>query len=300
MVASALAFLAVLPSSFGLDFQGRQDSPVAPGAKLVKAGDGFAFTEGPAADAAGNVYFTDQPNDRIMKWSVDGTITEWLKPSGRANGLAFDRKGNLIACADGRNEMWSISKLGKATVLLTNFGGKLFNGPNDVWVRPDNGLYFTDPLYARPYWDHRDRATQQSGQHVYFRSADGKQLRPVATDLVQPNGIIGSADGRLLYVADIGAGKTFRYDVGKNGDLSNKTLFCPMGSDGMTMDEKGNLYLTGKGVTVFDSRGNQIEKIDVPENWTANVTFGGRDRRTLFITASTSVYTIRMSVRGQG
>jgi gluconolactonase len=270
---------------------------IEPGATLKNLGTGYAFTEGPTPDAKGNVYFTDQPNDRIMRWNLDGTITEWKKPAGRSNGLAFDHKGNLIACADGQNELWSIKPDGTVEVILKDHDGRLMNGPNDVWVRPDNGLYFTDPLYARPYWS-RDKKMQQSGQYVYFLSADRKQFRPVATDLTQPNGIVGAKDGATLYVADIGANKTYRYKVAKDGSLTDKTLFCSLGSDGMALDERGNLYLTGRGVTVFDKDGKQIEHIDVPEGWTANVTFGGADRKLLFITASKSIYGLRMKVKG--
>jgi gluconolactonase len=276
---------------------GLSEGLIAPGATLQQLGTGYSFTEGPATDRKGNVYFTDQPNDRIMRWDARGTITEWRKPAGRSNGLTFDRKGNLIACADGENELWSIAPDGVKTVLLSDYRGKLLNGPNDVWVRPDNGLYFTDPLYPRPYWK-RDPATQQPGQHVYFLSADRKTFRPVATDLKQPNGIVGSRDGKTLYVSDIGAGLTYRYRIEPEGRLTDKTLFCSLGSDGMTLDERGNLYLTGQGVTVFNPAGKQIEHIDIPESWTANVAFGGKDRRTLFITASKSVYGLRMAVKG--
>src|SRR5436190_12876656 len=133
-------------------FAAEQLSIVAPGAKLQVLGDGFSFTEGPSADAQGNVYFTDQPNDRIVKWSTDGKTSDWLKPAGRSNGTYFDAKGNLIACADEKNELWSISPDKKVSVLVKDFGGKLLNGPNDLWIRPDGNIYFTDPLYPRPYW----------------------------------------------------------------------------------------------------------------------------------------------------
>jgi len=271
---------------------------VAPGATLQKLGEGYSFTEGPATDARGNVFFTDQPNDRILRWSAtDGKIEEWMKPAGRSNGLAFDRRGNLIACADEKNELWSISPDKRVAVLLKENAGKLLNGPNDAWLRRDGGLYFTDPLYARPYWT-RDKAMQQSGQHVYFLTPDRKSLRAVATDLKQPNGIVGTRDGKTLYVADIGANVTYRYRIERDGSLTDKQLFCSLGSDGMSLDDRGNLYLTGRGVTVFDRTGKQIEQIPVPEGWTANVTFGGRDRRTLFITASKAVYGLRMNVKG--
>ena len=271
---------------------------IAPGAELQKLAGAYSFTEGPAVDKDGNVYFTDQPNDRIVKWkAADGAVEDWLKPAGRSNGTYFDEAGNLIACADEKNELWSIAPDKKITVLLRNFGGKLLNGPNDLWVRPGGGLYFTDPLYARDYWK-RDQAMQQDGQHVYFLAQGANTPVRVATDLRQPNGIIGTPDGKTLYVADIGAGKTYAYVVQVDGTLANKRLFCELGSDGMTLDAEGNVYLTGNGVTVFDKNGKQIERIPVPEGWTANVTFGGKDRKLLFITASKGIYGLKMKVAG--
>ena len=180
---------------------------------------------------------------------------------------------------------------------MKDYHGKLLNGPNDLWVRPDGGLYFTDPLYPRPYWK-RDAKMQQEGQCVYYLSPDRKHCTRVADDLEQPNGIVGTPDGRTLYVADIKAKRTYRYEILGDGRLSGKTLFCEMGSDGMTLDESGNLYLTGDGVTVFNREGKQIEHIAVPERWTANVCIGGRDRFTLFITASDSLYGIKLKVKG--
>jgi gluconolactonase len=219
---------------------------IAPGATLEKLAGDFEFTEGPAADKDGNVFFTDQPNDRIVKWSAaDRTVSDWMKPCGRSNGTYFDKDGNLIACADEKNELWSIAPDKKTTVLVKDFGGKLLNGPNDLWIRPDGAIYFTDPLYKRPYWK-RDPAMQQDGQHVYFLAPDRKNLKRVTADLKQPNGIIGTPDGKTLYVADIGAGKTFAYAIQTDGSLTNKRLFCELGSDGMTLDDEGNVYLTGR------------------------------------------------------
>jgi gluconolactonase len=169
------------------------------------------------------------------------------------------------------------------------------NGPNDDWVRPDGAIYFTDPFYDRPWWT--NHTMPQTGQHVYFLSADRKQLLRVVDDLQKPNGIVGTPDGKTLYVADIGAGKTFRFDIAADGRLSRKTLIAEHGSDGMTLDSEGNLYLTGKGVLVLDRTGRQIDEIPIPtEDWTANVSFCGKDRRTLFITASKGLYAIRMRV----
>jgi gluconolactonase len=271
---------------------------VAPGAKLqVLAGD-FKFTEGPASDVEGNVLFTDQPNDRIMKWSTDGKLSTFKQPCGRSNGLCFDAHGNLIACADEQNQLWSIDPAGKVTVLVKDYQGKLLNGPNDVWARPDGGIYFTDPFYKREYW--KRGPEEQDKRCVYFLGTDHKTLTRVVEDLKQPNGIIGTPDGKTLYVADIDGKRTYRYDIQADGSLANKKLFCELGSDGMTIDDEGNVYLTGRGVTVFDKTGKQIEHIDVAEPWTANVCFGGKDRRTLFITASTKLYSIQTRTRGAG
>jgi gluconolactonase len=230
-----------------------------------------------------------------MEWSVEGKLSTYMQPCGRANGLSFDREGNLWACADEKNELWRIAPDRKVTVVLTNYEGKLFNGPNDIWLRPSGGLYFTDPYYKRPYWK---RGPKEQGEFVYHLAPDQKQLTRVIDDLKQPNGIIGTPDGKQLYVADIGAGKTYRYQIQPDGALKEKKLFCEMGSDGVTLDNEGNLYLTGKGVFVFDASGKQIEHLDVPEAWTANVCFGGKDHQTLFITASKGLYSIRMRVKG--
>lgn len=269
---------------------------IAPGAKLEKLAGDFKFTEGPTADKDGNVFFTDQPNNRIMKWSVDGKLSTFMQPAGRANGMFFDARGNLIACADEQTELWSITPDGKHTVLAKEYEGKKLNAPNDVWVRADGSLFFTDPFYKREWWDYNE--PPQGTQQVYFLSADRKTLKRVTADLVQPNGIIGTPDGKTLFVADIKAGKTYAYDIQTDGSLANKRLHCELGSDGMTLDTEGNLYLTGRGVSVFDKTGAKIAQIDVPERWSANVSFGGKDHQTLFITASTSLYSIQMKFRG--
>ncbi|MBT5927011.1 MAG: SMP-30/gluconolactonase/LRE family protein [Verrucomicrobia bacterium] len=268
------------------------------GAQLQQLGNDFAFTEGPSADKEGNVYFTDQPNDRIVRWDAKtGKLSDWLKPAGRSNGTFFDESGNLVTCADGANELWTINSDKKASVVTIGFDGKSLNGPNDLWIRPDGGLYFTDPLYKRPYWK-RDPSMQQVGQHVYFLPKGKRRAIRVADDLEQPNGIIGTPDGKTLYVADIRAKKTYAYQIQPDGKLSDKKLFCELGSDGMTIDNEGNVYLTGRGVTVFNPRGKKIQSIPVPVGWTANVTFGGADQKLLFITASKSVFGIRMRTSG--
>jgi gluconolactonase len=290
-----IELVAVKPASV------QKASIIAPGAKVRKLAGGFEFTEGPAVDAEGNVFFTDQPNNRIHKWSVDGSplrgkLSIFHNSPGRANGLYFDKDGNLLACADLNNELWLIDMKGNVTVLVKDYKGKKLNGPNDLWIDPNGGIYFTDPFYSRPYWDRGPM--EQDGQHVYYLTPDRKELLRVTDDLVTPNGIIGTTDGKLLYVADLGARKTYVYSINADGTLFNKKLFCSMGSDGMTIDDEGNIYLTGKGVTVFNSNGEKIEHIDIDAGWTANVCFGGKDRDTLFITAQESLYALQMRVRG--
>ena len=271
-------------------------SVIAPGATLEKLSSDFSFTEGPTWDASGNVFFTDQNNNRIMEWSVDGVLSTFMQPSGRANGMYMDAKGNLIACADEKNELWSIAPDKKVTVLIKDYQGKYLNGPNDVWVAPNGEMFITDPFYKRSWWDHQTMGLD--GEQVYHLSADGKNLARVTSDLTKPNGITGAPDGKTLFVADIGADRTYKYDIQPDGSLSNKVLFCAKGSDGMTIDEQGNIYICGRGVTVFDKTGKQTEHIDVAEPWTANVSFGGRDHRTLFITASKCLYSIRLNFKG--
>ncbi|MFO0851294.1 MAG: SMP-30/gluconolactonase/LRE family protein [Gemmataceae bacterium] len=270
-------------------------SPVAPGAKPELLAGGFKFTEGPSADAAGNVYFTDQPTDRILKWSADGKLSTFLQPCGRSNGLCFGPDGKLWACADEKNELWVIDVATKEkTVVLKGHDGKLFNGPNDVWVRPDGGVYFTDPFYKRDYWK---RGPKELEQAVYYLCPDRKLTR-VDADYKQPNGLVGTPDGKTLYVADIGANKTNVYDIQADGSLANRRKFCDLGSDGMTLDDAGNVYLTGKGVTVFDKTGAKVAHIPIPEPWTANVCFGGADMRTLFVTAGKGLYAVKMRTKG--
>lgn len=258
---------------------------------------GFAFTEGPAADSLGNVYFTDQPNDRIYVWTTDNHLELFLDSTGRANGLYFDASGRLLSCSDRNNELWQIGPRKHTEVLVKEAEGRKLNGPNDLWVHPSGSIYFTDPLYVRPYWT-RDPAMQQDGENVWKLSPDRKSLQKAAGGFVRPNGIVGTPDGRFLYVADIGADKTYVFTILPDGSLTNRKLFAEMGSDGMTLDEMGNVYLTGKGVTVFNRRGRKIAHIPVGAAWTANVCFGGSDGKTLFITASEYLFSVRMKVRG--
>lgn len=275
---------------------GEQLSVVAAGAKVEKLAGGFKFTEGPAADAKGNIFFTDIPNNRIHKWSLGGKplrgkLSTFRENSGGSNGLYFDKKGNLLACEGGGRRLVSINPKGKVTVLADKYENKKFNSLNDLWLDSKGGIYFTDPRYGN-----RD-GMEQGGEHVYYLSPDRKNIIRVIDDMVRPNGVIGTRNGKLLYVTDHGGKKTFVYTINKDGTLSNKKLFANEGSDGMTIDNKGNIYLTTNAVQVYNSKGEKIETIKVPEG-PANVTFGGKDKKTLFITAQTSLYSVRMRVKG--
>lgn len=289
------AFILLLQHT-GFSQQADLTKILKPGAELRKLAGDFSFTEGPAPDKAGNVYFTDQPNDRIMIWSVEGELSTFMQPSGRSNGLFFDKNGILWSCADEKNELWRIGPDKKAEPILNTFNGKLLNGPNDLWVAPDGSIFFTDPYYKRAWWNHT--GMPQEKQCVYFLSPDHKTLKRVEEELLQPNGIVGTPDGKKLYVADIKGNKTWSYSINSDGSLSDKKLFCELGSDGMTIDKKGNIYLTGKGVTIFDKTGNKVGNIPVPENWTANVCFAGKNRKSLFITASKGIYMIETLIKG--
>ena len=256
----------------------------------------FRFTEGASVDKRGNVFFTDQPNNRIWEYDVHGRLSIFLDSAGRSNGMYFDPAGRLVTCADENEQLWAIGPDKKIKVLLRDVGGRRLNGPNDLWIDARGGIYFTDPYYQRPYWTRTK--PEMDGERVYYLPSGASEARVVAADVVKPNGIVGTPDGRYLYVADIGGGKTYKYAIGTDGSLTDRRLFVMQGSDGMTLDERGDVYLTGDGVTVYDSVGRKIAHIPVPESWTANLCFGGRDKKTLFITASEGLYVIRMRVRG--
>jgi gluconolactonase len=272
------------------------NSILADGAKLEKVADGFSFTEGPTADKKGNIYFTDQPNNKILVWNEKTGIKTFMEPAGRSNGMSFDRKGNLWTCADEKGELWKITPKKKVEIIVSSFDGHRFNGPNDVWIAPNGGLYFSDPFFVRNYWEHKDKT--QDKQCVYYLKPDHKTVIRIVDDLLQPNGIIGTPDGKTLYIADMQGRKTWSYTINPDGTLTDKKLFCEMSSDGLTIDMDGNLYLVGRGVTVFDKEGKKIGNIPVPEGWTANVCFGDKDFKSLYITASKGLYRIRMKVKG--
>lgn len=273
----------------------QQSSIIAQGAKVEQAGTGYSFTEGPAEAADGKVYFTDQPNDHIYVWDENDGVTLWLDETFRSNGMFFDKEGRLFTCADLYNQLGYFDSNKNFHLAYEKYNNKLLNGPNDVWVAPNGGIYFTDPYYHRTWWD-EGRGEEQDVRGVYYLSPDGDVVR-VVDDYKQPNGLVGTPDGKVLYVADINDHKIWKYDIGADGLLSNKTYFAPHGSDGMTIDKEGNVYLTMGKVWVYSPAGELIEEIDIPES-PSNICFGGKDKSTLFITARTSVYTLQTTMQG--
>lgn len=269
------------------------DLPVSENAEILRLAEGFDFTEGPTSDRLGNVYFTDQPNNLIYKYGIDAELSIFSESSGRANGLYVDHDQNLWACADGKNQLWKFTLNGEKDVILNPSGEVNFNGPNDVWVHQNGSLYFTDPIYQRPYWEQEHDTV---GHQSVFLLKSGK---PVLLDstLLQANGVVGNSEQNLLFVADIGADKTYRYKINDAGYLTDRKLFVSKGSDGMTLDSEGNLYLTGKGVDIYDKDGEFLQHLEIPEVWTANICFGGENLDELFITASKSLYSIKTNVK---
>lgn len=288
--------LLVVSFSSGAQVTSGLEGLIREGEQVQLAGSGYAFTEGPSVDRDGRVFFTDQPNDRIYVWDQNSGITLFKENVERSNGTWFDREGNLLAAADLNNSIVKITPSGElSTVYGKGYGGARLNGPNDLWQDSRGGIYFTDPYFHRNYWE-AGRKQEQDIQAVYYLKPSGELVR-VIEDLKVPNGIVGTPDGKHLFVADMMGRATWKYTINPDGSLTDKTFFAPSGSDGMTIDEKGNIYLTAGRVLVFNPDGQKIGEIGLPEGPT-NVCFGGEKRDVLFITARTSVFTLKMKVKG--
>jgi len=287
--------LILFLASIALYSVAQKSNIIARNAVVEKAGTGYTFTEGPAVATDGKVYFTDQPNDRIYVWDEKKGIALWLEGTGRSNGMYFNDKGQLVTCADEKNQLAYFDENKKLVVLHEGFEGKHLNAPNDLWIAPGGGIYFSDPYYHRKWWP-EGHSEVQDVRGVYYLSPSG-EIKRVIDDFKTPNGLIGTPDGKILYVADIQDKKIWKYDIQKDGSLTNKTFFAPKGSDGMTIDNKGNVYLTSGKVWIYSPEGELTEEIEVPES-PSNVVFGGKNRKTLFITARKSVYTLEMKVKG--
>lgn len=264
--------------------------PIAEDAEVAILAEGFQFTEGPAVAPNGDVYFTDQPSDRILRFDGEEVHT-FMHPSGRSNGLYFDGRGRLLTCADEEGQILAIFVPGgDFDIEWQGHDGKQLNGPNDLWVDADGGIWFTDPYYQRPWWTRTQ--PDQIAQRVYYISPD-HELFIAAEGFTRPNGIIG--DGEHLYVADIGAQRTYAYEILGRGELGEPRLVIEQGSDGMTIDAEGRLYLTGKGVTIVDAASGEVVARVAQDHRTSNVTFRGS---TLIITARDKLLGLETNTRG--
>jgi gluconolactonase len=299
VAGTALLLLAALRGGAG---DGPTPIPgIGPAGKIVKLHTGFTFTEGPAADRAGNVYFSDIPDEKIYKVDTKGKLSVFREKSNHANGLMVNAKGEVVACEmDGR--MVAISPDGKEVrVLAAGYEGKRFNAPNDLVLDREGGVYFTDPSFRAP------KPLPQGKLGVYYVSAAGKVTR-LLDNLPNPNGVRLSPDEKTLYVFPTGQADMMAYPVEAPGKIGKGKVFCTLqlpkgkkggaGADGATVDTKGNVYITSTlGVQVFDPAGKLLGIIAFPEQ-PANVTFGGPDMRTLYVTARTSLYTVPMEATG--
>lgn len=292
------------------------DAIIPADAKIEKLAGGFKFTEGPIWVHAGYLLFSDIPNNVINKWTPDGKVSVFLKQSGYngptppsgelpgSNGLTLDKQGRLLICQHGNRRLVRVEKSGKQTVLADIYEGKRLNSPNDVVVKSDGAIYFTDPPYGLPKED-SDPAKEVSFNGV-FRLAEGK-LQPVIKDLTRPNGIAFSPDEKFLYISVSDAARKvwMRYHVNPDGTVANGKVFYDVTSnkedglpDGMKIDQKGNVYGTGPGgIWIFSPHGKYIGRIKPPEV-PANCNWGDSDGKTLYMTARTGLYRIRLKVAG--
>ena len=303
-LAALLLVLLVVPARADDEPPKAKEAKPAPvcakDATFEKVAGGFRFTEGPAADWLGNVFFSDIPNQRIHRFDVrTGKTTVFREPSGRSNGLMFGPNGRLVACEGGARRVSRIEADGKQTTTLAEtWKGKKLNSPNDLALDADGGIWFTDPRYGR---NQDDREIDIEA--VYYVDAKGVVHQKIA-DLKKPNGIALSTDGKTLYVADNSGRLVMSYPVTAPGTIGKGRLFARMdpdvrgGPDGMCLDSRGNLYAAGqKKIWIWNPEGKLIRTLTPPEA-PANCTFAGPKRMTLYVTARTSLYRIPMLVKG--
>jgi len=272
-----------------------------PDAKPQRVATGFRFTEGPIWFGEERyLLFSDIPANRIYKLNADGQVSIFRHPTGHANGLTRDQQGRLIACEHSNRQVTRTEQDGTITVLADRFNGKRLNSPNDVVVKRDGAIYFTDPPYGI-----KAHLQEQPAQGVYRLSPDGTTLNLVADNFERPNGLVFSPDETKLYINDSSSRRHIRvFDVNADGALANGRLFHDMnikasGSpDGMKVDQEGHVYCTGaRGVWVFSPNGRHLGTIITPEK-PANCAWGDEEWQTLYITAQTSVYKIRVTIPG--
>jgi gluconolactonase len=273
--------------------------------EIEKLATGFLFTEGPLWHAKDKyLLFSDMPGDHLRKWSPQGGVTTFRKPCAQSNGLAWDRQGRLIVCEHATSTLTRTEADGRSTIIASHHDGKELNSPNDVVVKSDGGIYFTDPTYGRAEYYGNPRPTQLDFRGVYRAEPDGSKLTLLAQDFGQPNGLCFSRDERRLFVNDTERQHIRIFDVKPDGTLANSRVWAqttgpePGAPDGMKMDSEGNIYCCGPGgIHVFDPQATCLGVIIMPEH-TANFCFGESDFCSLFVTASSSIYRLRVKVAG--
>ena len=266
-----------------------------------KLASGFQFSEGPVWCPEGYVVFSDIPGNRNYKWSEEGGLETFRDPSGHANGLTLDLEGRLIICKQEIHAIVRLEEDGSETILADKFEGKRFNSPNDVVLRSDGTIYFSDPPYfVKP-------EEREIDEQAFYAIKPSGEVIKVATGYNKPNGLAFSPDEKVLYVNDTGERIIDAYDVNADGTLSNKRRFASLESeikqgnpDGMKVDVEGNLYCTGPGaVWIHDKNGKLLGRLVLPE-LAANMAFGDADHKSLYFTARTSLYRVRVNVEGIG
>ena len=284
----------------------REFSDIVPkGSKPEKIATGFVFTEGPIWDASqGCLFFSDIPANKMRKWTEAKGAELFREPSGKSNGLTLDKQGRLIACEHANRRVSRTEKDGTVATIADKYNGKKLNSPNDVVVKSDGSIYFTDPPYGLTAEFGNLGEQELPFQGVYRLSADGKTLTLLVDDFDKPNGLAFSPDESLLYIDDTDRAHVRVFDVKPDGTITSGRIFVelkgtePGAVDGMKIDSEGNAYVTGPGgISIFDPSGKKLGRIDVPEV-AANIAWGDKDWKTLFITGSTSLYRIRLSIQG--
>jgi len=272
--------------------------------RIERLHEGCRWAEGPVYVPAGRyLLWSDIPNDRILRWDeTTGSVGVFRQPAGYANGGTLDGAGRLVTCEHGNRRVTRTEHDGSVTVIADRYQGKRFNSPNDVVVRSDGSIWFTDPSYGIDSDYEGHRADSEIGAcHVYRVDPSTGTVRVVADDFVRPNGLAFSLDERRLYVADTRVNHLRVFDVADDGALTGGAVFatCTVGAfDGFRLDQAGRIWAgAGDGVHCYDPDGTLIGKLRVPET-VANVVFGGQRRNHLFICATTSLYAILLSVTG--